>query len=192
MSTWKPKQAILLETPRFQLRSMSRRHAAKASLVWTEDAEFMAALELPAGGWLLRRWRRRLPRFDNKQNFCLAITRKGEDRLLGYHTVQLTDGVAFIGVVVGDKQWWGQGVVAETRAEVLRFLFEDLGVVRVWGTPIGRNMPSIYNYQRLGFVYEGALRQHRPTRDGGRVDMPIFALLRDEWQARRAARKTAP
>lgn len=186
---WQPKQAVALETARFRLGSLTRRQVVRASLPWTEDAEVMAGIEQQGGGWLKRRWRRRFPRFDNKRDFCLGIRDKRDDRLLGYHTAHLSGGVAFIGVMIGDKAWWGEGAVAETRAEVLRFLFEEAGAERVWGTPYGRNPASIYNYQRLGFVYEGALRQHHRALGGGRVDMPIFGLLRAEWQARRAAGK---
>jgi len=186
---WKPKQPVELETERFRMVSLSRRAVVKASLPWTADEEVMAAMEMRAGGWLRRRWRRRFPRFDDRKDFCLGILDKSDGRLLGYHTVHLAGDVAFIGVMVGDKAWWGRGAVAETRAELLRFLFEQAGAERVWGTPYGRNLPSIYNYQRLGFVYEGALRQHRKARDGGRVDMPVFGLMREEWLARQAARK---
>lgn len=186
---WKPKQPIRLETPRFRLVSMTRRAAARQSFAWTEDVEFMAGLELRAGGWLPRRWRRRFQRFDNKRHLGLGILEKSSGTLAGLHTVQITGGVAFIGVLVGDKRWWGQGAVAETRAELLRFLFEEAKVHRVWGTPFGRNLPSIYNYQRLGFVYEGALRQQGRSLRGGPVDLLIFGLLRDEWRARQEAGK---
>ncbi len=144
----------------------------------------MAGLELRAGGWLLRRWRRRFQRFDNKRNICLGMVEKDSGAVVGYHTIQISGDIAFIGVLVGDKSWWGKGAVAETRAEILRFLFQDARVHRVWGTPCGRNLSSIYNYQRLGFVYEGNLRQQGRSLQDGHVDLLIFGLLRDEWQAR--------
>jgi len=192
VTAWKPKRRVLLETPRFRLESLTRRQVVKASLPWTDDEEVMVGMEMRAGGWLPRRWRRRFPKFDDKRDFCLGMVDKADGRLIGYHTVHLTGDVAFLGVMVGDKAWWGLGAVAETRAEVIRFLFEEAGAVRVWGTPYGRNLPSIYNYQRLGFVYEGALRQHRAALDGqGRIDMPVFGLMRDEWLARAKVRAAA-
>jgi RimJ/RimL family protein N-acetyltransferase len=192
MTGWKPKQPVRLETARFRLVSLSQREAARRSLAWTEDADFMGGMEAPHGGWLRRRWRRRLPRANDKTNFCIGIIDKADGRLLGIHTVQFGGDVAFIGVMVGDKKWWGQGVVLETRIELLRFLFEEAGAERVWGTPYGRNLPSIYNYQRLGFIYEGAMRQHRKGLAGGRVDMPIFGLMREEWLARQKNRNSTP
>ena len=184
---WKPGRPVRLETERFRLRSMSRREVARRTQPWTEDVEVMAAIERRAGGWPLRRWRRAFPRFDDKRHFCLGIYGRVDDRLLGYHTATLHDGAAFIGVLVGERAWWGRGVVVETRAELIRFLFEAVGAARIWGTPFARNFASIYNYQRLGFVYEGTLRQHRSARDGGRADLPIFGLLREEWLASRGA-----
>lgn len=165
---------------------MTRRAIARRSLPWTDDAEVMAPMQQRAGGWLLRRWRRTFPRFDDKRHFCLGIHDKADDRLLGYHIVALQDGAALLGVVVGERAWWGRGVVAETRAELIRFLFETVGVARIWGAPSARNVPSIYNYRRLGFAYEGVLRGHRGAPGGGRADVAVFGLLRGEWLASRS------
>ena len=52
-----------------------------------------------------------------------------------------------------------------------------------------RNFASIYNYQRLGFVNEGTMRQSSRLLDGTHGDQLIFGLLREEWLASRAAGK---
>jgi RimJ/RimL family protein N-acetyltransferase len=70
----------------------------------------------------------------------------------------------------------------ETRKAVLKFLFEKTNCRRAWGNPCVRNLPSIFNYQALGFKSEGILRGHEfDPETGNSVDHIVFGLLRDEW-----------
>jgi RimJ/RimL family protein N-acetyltransferase len=181
-----PRRPIQLETKRFTIRTMSRRQVARTTFAWTNDAEVMAAIQLKAGGWLLRRWRRRFPYFDDRRNFCFGIWERKGKRFIGYHVVQLQkSGIAFVGIVVGDKSWWGKGAACEARAAIIDYLFKSKGVHRVWGTPFARNFPSIYNYQRLHFTYEGILRRHGRSSFAEGADVLVFGLLKEEWMARR-------
>lgn len=184
---WPFHRSVRIETPRFILKSMTRPQAARATLHWTNDKDVMAALQLKSGQWKLRRWARRFARFDSHKNFCFGVWTREGNKFIGYHTVQIQqDGVAAVGVVIGDKEWWGQSTVAETREAIIDFLFREKGVRRVWGIPFARNFPSIYNYQRLGFTYEGTLRRHSRSDFSEGVDVLVFGMLKDEWNARKA------
>ncbi len=188
---WNKGKPVVLTTERFVLRSVSQRWIARHTFAWTENEEVMAGLELSAGGWLLRRWRRQFTVADNRNRLTLAIFDKRNDRLVGYETARVVGGkVALIGVVVGDTDWWGKGLVLETHAAVLDYLFDVRGCVRAWGTPFGRNFASIYNYQRLGFKKEGVLRKGGRSADGDASDLVAFGMLAEEWQAIRAENQT--
>ena len=188
---WNKGKPVVLTTERFVLRSVSQRWIARHTFAWTKNKEVMAGLELNAGGWLLRRWRRQFTVADNRNRLTLAIFDKRNDRLVGYETARVVGGkVALIGVVVGDTDWWGKGLVLETHAAVLDYLFDVRGCVRAWGTPFGRNFASIYNYQRLGFKKEGVLRKGGRSADGDASDLVAFGMLAEEWQAIRAENQT--
>lgn len=184
---WKPGQPVQLETPRFVLKSMNRLEGAWRSYPWTSDPMVMHPFGLEAGNWTRRSWYRRFRKPNNKRKFCLGIWPKGQSRLIGYESFDVNArGVAVLSVVIGDREWWGKGVVHEARGAIIDFLFEKMNCTRVWGTPSSRNFPSIFNYQKLGFTFEGTLRQH--GFDPGtkqRVDFLIFAMLRDEWLEKR-------
>jgi len=183
---WNKGKPVVLTTERFTLTSVSRRWIARQTLAWTENKDVMAGLELPIGGWLLRRWRRQFKATDNRSALCLAIHEKQGKRLIGFENVTLTGATAFLSIVVGDTDWWGKGVVLETRAAVLDYLFDVRKCVRVWGTPFPRNFSSIYNYQRLGFQQEGILRNFSRTLQSGPSDLIAFSILPDEWRSHRA------
>ena len=183
MDTWKPGQPVRLETPRFLLRSMTRLQAAWHSYPWTSDPAVMHPFGLPAGTWTRRSWYKRFRKPNNKRRFCLGIWPKDQSKMIGYESFDVSSrGVAVLSVLIGDHDWWGKGVVQETRGAIVDFLFEKAGCERVWGTPSIRNFPSVFNYQKLGFTCEGTLRKH--GFDPGtqqRVDFFVFAMLREEW-----------
>lgn len=180
---WQPGQPVRLETPRFVLTSLSRLKVVWHSYQWTSDPEVMSPFGMDAGGWTWRSWYRRHRKYNNRRRFCFGIQPKCESRLIGYELAEVSvHGVATLSVLIGDHDWWGKGVVQETRSAILEFLFEKVGCARVWGTPTARNFPSVFNYQKLGFTCEGTLRQHGYDPESKqRVDLLIFSMLRDEW-----------
>lgn len=64
------------------------------------------------------------------------------------------------------------------------YAFERLGAQRVWLDASGENLRAMTIYDRAGYRREGVLRQHwwRPAL-GRAVDLVMFGMLRDEWQA---------
>ncbi|MEM7442362.1 MAG: GNAT family protein [Pseudomonadota bacterium] len=184
--SWRYGKPVELTTERLLLRSVSRRWIARHSHPWTENEAVMSSLAMPTGSWTKRRWRRQFTIPDNRSQICLAVLEKANRHLIGFETIRIDGGVvAYLTVAIGDTDWWGKGVVLETRTAILDYLFEVRGCVRVWGTPSTRNFSSIYNYQRLGFRNEGVLRDHGRRLGGGRSDMIAFGILADEWRALR-------
>jgi RimJ/RimL family protein N-acetyltransferase len=180
----RPPRAPPLETDRFRLLPLTRRAISRASLRWSDDAEVMAGFGQAAGGWTLRRWRRRFRRYDGRKRCCYGIYAKNDGRLIGYHVheINLQYRHATLLVLIGERDWWGRGAVIEVRSAVLDLLFQRLGIRRVSSTVHARNLPSIYNYRRLGFRQEGILREAGLGADDNPVDLVVFALLAREWR----------
>jgi RimJ/RimL family protein N-acetyltransferase len=181
--------SVTLETERFMLESLSRGKIARASFPWTRIPEVMTAYgEKPNPTF--REWRHLTPRTDNRRRFCFAIRPRSSSEIIGFERVIVDrDRNGLLTVLIGDRSWWGKGVVAETRRAVIGFCFETLKCPRVVGAPTANNYPSIANYQALGFRAEGILRQQRINHAGaGRLDVIVFGLLAEEWQKGGAGR----
>ena len=180
----KPPPIPPLETERFHLRPMTRRQVSRASLPWSADAEVMSGFGLRAGGWTLKRWRRTFRRFDNRRRCCYGIFAKQDGKLIGYHVHELgpRHDTATLLVLIGDRSWWGKGAVIEARGAVLDLLFHRCGVRRVSSQVRARNLPSIFNYRRLGFRQEGIFREAALDAEGAATDLITFALLAREWR----------
>ncbi len=70
--------------------------------------------------------------------------------------------------------------MAEAISTILSYGFTELGLHRIEGTPFAGNMPSRNLLLKLGFTYEGNLRQRHFFRDHFE-DQLYFGLLREEW-----------
>ncbi len=183
MTDWIPGKPLELETEEYRLRSLTAADATDTYVAWWNDPEVQNSL-----GFQPRRWGRgeavrHIRKFDNRRRFHLGIFPRDRELPVGFISIFLEpEERALTNVVIGDKDFWGRRIVLEVRARVLAFLFDDLGVVKVYGRIDARNFPSIYNYKAQGFICEGILRQHGRGLDGTRHDLLMFGLLRDEWQ----------
>jgi len=94
------------------------------------------------------------------------------------------------GVIEIGSIWWGPAM-ARTRlaTEALylfaRHVFEDLGYRRLEWKCNDRNEASKRAALRFGFTFEGLFRQHM-IQKGENRDTAWFAMLNDEWPARKA------
>lgn len=122
------------------------------------------------------------------ESVCLAIFRKEDRRLIGTTDLFRMDPQcrrAEIGFALA-REAWGQGYMNEALTALLGHGFTEFALNRVEADIDPRNTASINCVVRLGFAYEGLLRQRWIV--GGEVsDSAIYALLRDEWLTRRPA-----
>ena len=88
---------------------------------------------------------------------------------------------AHIGYCIG-RRWWHMGVTSEALREVLRFLFAEVGVLRVDAKHDARNPHSGGVMRKCGMRYEGTLRQSAWC-NAGIGDMCWYGILAAEWQA---------
>jgi RimJ/RimL family protein N-acetyltransferase len=183
MKAWKPGRRIHLETQRFNLVSATRLEAAWHTYAWASDREVTGPLGFPNRKWTLYSWYKQHRNYNNRRKFCFLIRPKSSTKAIGYESFEISfAGTAILTVAIGDRSWGGRNVVMETRKAVLKFLFEQTNCRRAWGNPCVRNLPSVFNYQALGFKSEGILRGHGVDPETGRpLDHIVFGLLRDEW-----------
>lgn len=74
----------------------------------------------------------------------------------------------------------GLGAGRAITAWMLDFGFLALDLSKIYLYVDGRNIKAIDLYQKLGFVKEGHLRQHR-MKNGRFHDKLVFGMLRSEW-----------
>ena len=92
-------------------------------------------------------------------------------------------GVCEIGILVfGDAR--GQGFGHEAVALLTEYLFGE-GLARVQASTTVENVPMRRVLERVGYTFEGVLRDYLPGADGGRDDSAMYAVTHGDWVARR-------
>jgi len=121
-------------------------------------------------------------RYVRKEALRWCITLKGNDRLIGTCTLFHFDE-GFHCAETGyelNRALWGKGIMTEAMSAILTFGFSELGLHRIEAVIDIENVRSKNLLLRLGFTYEGDLRQRYFFRDQF-LDEYYFGLLKDEW-----------
>lgn len=184
-----PVIPIALRTKRLELRTLKPDDACEDWLAWAQDPEVMTPLNLPVRKMQLRDLRAYIASFDNARRCLVGLFEKRRKTLIGFFMLDLDRAhrVATFNVLIGDRAWWGKGIVNEARAALLDHVFGQCDMEKACGGPLARNFPAVLNYKAQGWRHEGTLRGHRLSLlDGRRLDQFQFGLLRSDWRKTRA------
>lgn len=76
--------------------------------------------------------------------------------------------------------YWGKGIMTEVMPLVIKFAFENWELNRLEGVVEPRNIASANLAKRLGFVYEGTLREAE-MKNGKPISLEYYSMLRSEF-----------
>lgn len=112
-----------------------------------------------------------------------AIILLEDNRFVGTQRLAHIDwrgGSAEVGIMIGDRSVWNQGLATDAVTIACRYAFDNLGLRRLTaGTPAS-NVAMQRCFERLGFKEEGRLRRH-VSLGGKMVDRVLFGLFPDEF-----------
>jgi [ribosomal protein S5]-alanine N-acetyltransferase len=187
--TVSPKgRLVLLNTKRFALRSLKPSDASERWMNWLKDPEVMGPLNAPIRRWTVQELMTHIASADNNERYLIGIFDLNCKVQIGFYMVDVDffHRRANFNVVIGEKSWWGKGVINETRAALLDEFFNSRTIEKATGMPFARNFPAVFNYKAQGWRHEGTLRRHcLSIADGSRLDQYQFGLTKDEWRDKR-------
>jgi len=159
---------------------------------WLTDARTTRTLALrtPMSLAMEEGWFERLIEIQGREMWHFVICRADDGRpigTMGLHDVDLLNGSASLGIVIGDPEDTGRGHGPDALHALVDFGFGELRLERIWLDVYAYNERARRVYERVGFVHEGTLR-HGVYRDGDFHDVERMSILRDEWAARRVGR----
>ena len=121
----------------------------------------------------------------NDEIFFLISTLH-EDRkigLIGLNGIRWVHGDAWVGIGLGERDYWGKGYGTDAMLVLQRYAFEELNLHRLSLTVFDYNQRAVRSYEKAGFIVEGRARQYL-NREGQRYDMVFMGILREEWGKR--------
>ncbi len=84
---------------------------------------------------------------------------------------------AEVGYWVG-RDHWNRGIATAALERICRYGFEELGLLRIFATPIAWNPASFRVLEKAGFEREGIMR-NACVKDGKIADMLLYAKVAD-------------
>lgn len=156
---------------------------------WMRDSEYSRLLD---SDYSSMRSDKKIKEFVEKEleegvlgDFFFEIRVLENDHLVGFiglNDIQWNHGDCWIGIGIGDRDYWGKGYGTDAMRVVLRYAFDELNLYRVTLGVFAYNPRAIRSYEKAGFRMEGVERS-AVQRDGSRADIYIMGLLREEWEA---------
>ena len=116
-------------------------------------------------------------------NYYFSIRTLSEDKLigeLGLDVVTWPGRDAFVGLGIGEPDYWGKGYGTDIMNVLLRFAFTEVNLRRVTLSVFEYNPRAIRSYEKVGFRHEGRTRKVL-NKEGRRWDILYMGILREEW-----------
>ena len=123
-------------------------------------------------------------------SYFFAIRTLDDDKLigeLGLDVVNWNGRDAYVGLGIGETEYWNKGYGTDVMNILLRYAFMELNLQRVTLTVFEYNPRAIRSYEKAGFRHEGRMRLAL-HREGKRWDELYMGILREDWvELQRAA-----
>ena len=177
---------VRLETENLILRPFTLEDAHDLYTNWASDDEVTKYLTWPTYG-SLEDAKGRLDYLTgiygdpNVYEWCIE-SKTNHEAIGSIAVVSLDESVsqAELGWCLGRK-YWGQGIMPEAAKEVIRFLFEEVGVERICARHDVNNPKSGRVMRKVSMSYEGTLRQSARNNQGI-VDLAVYSILKSEYK----------
>ena len=160
---------------------------AEAINRWDSDSEFRRLLDSePANQFSVKKlteWIQKDQEKDPGLRCSFGIRTLEGDKLVGFTGLDgdtFPHGEAFVGIGIGERDFWGKGYGSDAMKLILRYAFQELNLRRVALDTFEYNPRAIRSYEKVGFVHEGRARKFL-FRDGRRWDLIFMGILREEW-----------
>lgn len=120
-----------------------------------------------------------LTSFNGGPNYFLSICDRDTEAMLGTMTVyrSVHHGTADIGIMVGERRVWGQGIGADAFGTVMATLLDSGEIRKVTAGTLSVNTGMIRIMEKAGMQHE-ATRRDQELADGVPVDVVYYARFR--------------
>ena len=103
---------------------------------------------------------------------------------IGIHEIK--NGEGRLALIIGNKDYWGQGYAQNAMYEIQRVAFDELNMFQLWLVVLEGNKKGQHIYKKAGFQQDAVLKDHYFV-NGKHHDMIKMSISEQEYFGRRAA-----
>jgi [ribosomal protein S5]-alanine N-acetyltransferase len=142
------------------LMELGKEHATQKYADWLNDPEVNQFLETR------RSTIRELESYIEKKNesddcLLLGMFTKTNDEHIGNIKLEPIDHArkeATVGILIGEKKYWGKGIGKEAIESLSNYAFSQLGLEKINLGVLENNIPAIKLYEKCGFAIVGIVK----------------------------------
>lgn len=173
---------VILESDNFYLRNISLDDCNENYLSWMNDSEVNKFLESRFTTHTIDSLKDFVTSMNNSDNnIMFAIIDKGSEKhignvkLGGIHPIHK---YADIGLIIGDKDYWGRGIATNAIKLVSQYAFNELHLRKVFAGVYENNVGSIKAFEKCGFK-KSHTKKDTYFFDGKYIDAYVFELYNE-------------
>lgn len=176
---------LTLSSEKIYLQPISLSNATEDYVDWLNDPEVTKGLLATGNKATLESVKQYISdRLDDDKTLMLAIYDKKSDLHIGNIKVDNFEhgaGTCELGIMIGDKAFWGVGIGKEVILLVLDHVFSKMNMRKVLLAVYANNPGAIKLYANLGFIEEGVFKEHVRVGDD-LVDKHFMSMFKKDFE----------
>lgn len=172
---------MTLSGNQINLNPISLNDVTEEYLSWLQDPEVMSGIE--TSGYTIENLGSYVRSRINRSDVAFFTIRTKENIHIGNIKLEVQDKkamVADLGLLLGNKNYWGKGIGYEACKLAIQYGFNELKFHKIYLAVYENNPNAKRLYEKLGFKLEGTLRKHVLV-NGIYYDKYLMGLFKEEF-----------
>ncbi|MBT3320815.1 MAG: GNAT family N-acetyltransferase [Anaerolineae bacterium] len=178
----------LFRSERLRLTALNPETDAALMNKWRRDTEYARLLDSDPVRLFNKaenkKWIEKMQKAEGFDGIEFMICPLDKDEPIGFvglDGISWHNGVSWVGIGIGEREYWNKGYGSEAMRMIARYAFEELGLHRLSLNVFSYNERAIRSYEKVGFKIEGNVPEAL-HRDGKRWDVVFMGLLREDFR----------
>ncbi|HZK12571.1 MAG TPA: GNAT family protein [Atribacterota bacterium] len=167
------------------LRALERKDLEEI-MKWVNDREvtkYLSAFLYPVSWAEEEKFlERAMNHYDTEKNLVIETKEIEYIGQISLHKIDWKNRNAELGIVIGDKEYWGKGYGSDAINTLLNHAFNQMNLNKVYLRVFDYNQRGIRCYKKCGFKEEGRLRKGQ-FYGGKYYDVILMGILKDEFES---------
>jgi [ribosomal protein S5]-alanine N-acetyltransferase len=176
----------MIEGKRIRMHRIRLEDANEEYLSWLNDEEVTKGLETVSKPYTMEMLQAYVSSIlanpKGAWKFIMTDIATGEAIGTGkIHNISEKHGTCNLGLMIGNRNFWGKGYGNEAYDLLIGFAFRELKIRKIWEAANATNIPSMAMCKKAGFKEEGVLKE-QVLSEGKYIDKILLGLFASDWQ----------
>lgn len=175
----------MVEGKKIALKKISIDDVTQEYVSWLNDDDVTKGLDTvvkPYSFEMLHKYVQDIIKTDTTYMFMIVDKESGKSiGTAKIHNISKKNGTCNLGLMIGDKFYWGKGYGQDAYNTSINYAFTVLNIRKIWELANSDNLASLSMCKKSGFEMEGSLKEQVYS-NGKYVDKIVLGLFAEKWK----------